>query len=210
MSNFRQFDDGALSVRPRICRRHGYAITYAGQSRRSDALNVQQFVDGTEPTILVAVVDDSIGTGVPNHWRPSKILDPSRVEVNSVGRSHDCRSGEVPLAMCIGLKYHGAIPSCPVNGLPYDLLLEFVLPGRDIDSICQDLNGATYAIFIQDALGLKPAMQVTDRQYNAQHAKWFPPAATPNRPLLIVAAQPTPANPSAIATLDVTAFMSGH
>jgi len=53
-------------------------------------------------------------------------------------------------------------------------------------------------------------MQVTDCQYNAQHAKWFPPAATPNRTLLIVAAQPTPADNPAIATLDVTAFVSGH
>jgi hypothetical protein len=75
---------------------------------------------------------------------------------------------------------------------------------------CNDLNGTFYAIFIQDAFGLKPAMQVTACQYNAQHAKWFPPAAAPGRTLLIVAAQPTSADFTAIATLDVTAFVSGR
>jgi hypothetical protein len=75
---------------------------------------------------------------------------------------------------------------------------------------CTDLNGNTYAIFIQDAFGLKPAMQVTDCQYNAQHAKWFPPAATPGKTLLIVAAVPPSDSNFAIATLDVTAFVSGR
>jgi hypothetical protein len=53
-------------------------------------------------------------------------------------------------------------------------------------------------------------MQVTNCEYNAQHAKWFPPAATPGRTLLIVAAQPLGDSSTAIATLDVTAFVSGR
>jgi hypothetical protein len=68
----------------------------------------------------------------------------------------------------------------------------------------------TYAIFIQDATGASPAMQVTDCQYNAQHPKWFPPGVPPGKTLLIVAAQPSPGAPDAIATLDVSAFVIGR
>jgi hypothetical protein len=77
--------------------------------------------------------------------------------------------------------------------------------------ICNEIDGLTYAIFIQDASGRSPAMQVTDCQYNAQHPKWFPPGVPPGKTLLIVAAQPTPNDPNnGIATLDVSAFVSGH
>ena len=76
--------------------------------------------------------------------------------------------------------------------------------------ICSELDGMTYAIFIQDAAGASPAMQVTDCQYNAQHPKWFPPGVPPGKTLLIVAAQPSSDLPNGIATLDVSAFVSGH
>jgi hypothetical protein len=74
---------------------------------------------------------------------------------------------------------------------------------------CNEIDGSTYAIFIQDATGASPAMQVTDCQYNAQHPKWFPPGVPPGKALLIVAAQPSPDAPDAIATLDVSAFVTG-
>jgi hypothetical protein len=78
--------------------------------------------------------------------------------------------------------------------------------------ICNEIDGTTYAVFIQDASGASPAMQVTDCQYNAQHPKWFPPGVPPGKTLLIVAVQPptNPPNPNGIATLDVSAFVSGH
>jgi hypothetical protein len=41
--------------------------------------------------------------------------------------------------------------------------------------ICNETDGQTYAIFIQDAKGMRPAMQVTDCNWNIQHPKWFPP-----------------------------------
>jgi hypothetical protein len=75
---------------------------------------------------------------------------------------------------------------------------------------CNEIDGSTYAIFIQDATGASPAMQVTDCQYNAQHPKWFPPGVPPGKTLLIVAAQPSPDAPDAIATLDVSAFVTGR
>jgi hypothetical protein len=41
--------------------------------------------------------------------------------------------------------------------------------------ICGEIDGQTYAIFIQDAKGMRPAAQVTDCNWNIQHPKWFPP-----------------------------------
>jgi hypothetical protein len=77
--------------------------------------------------------------------------------------------------------------------------------------ICDDMNGLTYAIFIQDAHGTKPAMQVTKCDWNANHPKWFPPGSTGNRILLIAAvAKPGEGEPFHIATLDVTRFVDGH
>jgi hypothetical protein len=74
--------------------------------------------------------------------------------------------------------------------------------------ICSDIDGLTYAIFIQDADGAKPAMQVTSCDWNANHPKWFPPGSTGNKTLLIAAfAQPGQFAPYHIATLDVTAFV---
>jgi hypothetical protein len=86
----------------------------------------------------------------------------------------------------------------------------FAFESNRSDRHCNNINGNNYAIFIQDALGVKPAMQVTDCQYNAQHPKWFPTAATPGKTVLIVAADPTGDNQFALATLDVTAFVTGQ
>jgi hypothetical protein len=81
--------------------------------------------------------------------------------------------------------------------------------------ICDDIDGLTYSIFIQDADAAKPAMQVTSCEWDAQHPKWFPPGSTGNKTLLIAAV----AHPVTqmgefevfhIATLDVTAFVDGH
>jgi len=57
----------------------------------------------------------------------------------------------------------------------------------ETNRICNDLSGGTYAIFIQDAAGLKPAMQVTSCDWNAQHPKWFPPGSTGDKVMLIAA-----------------------
>jgi hypothetical protein len=77
--------------------------------------------------------------------------------------------------------------------------------------ICDDIDGLTYAIFIQDARGAKAAKQVTSCDWNANHPKWFPPGSTGNKTLLIAAiAKPGGGNPFHIATLDVTAFVIGH
>ncbi len=76
---------------------------------------------------------------------------------------------------------------------------------------CDDLDGLTYAIFIQDANGAKPAMQVTSCDWNANHPKWFPPGSTGTKTLLIAAvAKPGQGEPYHIATLDVTAFVQQH
>jgi hypothetical protein len=73
---------------------------------------------------------------------------------------------------------------------------------------CDQIDGQTYAIFIQDANGFRPAMQVTSCDWNAQHPKWFPPGSTGDRALLIAAfAQPGQNEPFHIATVDVTAFV---
>jgi hypothetical protein len=76
---------------------------------------------------------------------------------------------------------------------------------------CDDIDGLTYAIFIQDANGKKPAMQVTSCEWNANHPKWFPPGSTGGKTMLIAAlAQPSanPFGPYHTATLDVTAFVA--
>lgn len=74
---------------------------------------------------------------------------------------------------------------------------------------CNDINGQTYAIFIQDAMGTTPAMQVTDcASWNVQHAKWFPPRQD-GRVFLIAAVQATSGGPFRIASFDVTEFVSG-
>ena len=52
---------------------------------------------------------------------------------------------------------------------------------------CDNIDGLTYAIFIQDAKGKKPAMQVTSCEWNANHPKWFPPGSTGGKTMLIAA-----------------------
>lgn len=75
--------------------------------------------------------------------------------------------------------------------------------------ICNNITGATYAIFIQDSSGRKPAMQVTAcDKWNVQHPKWFPPGTNNGTPMLIVAAAQAGNNqPFAIASLDVSGFV---
>jgi WD40-like Beta Propeller Repeat len=78
---------------------------------------------------------------------------------------------------------------------------------------CDQIDGSTYAIFIQPADGAQPAVQVTSCDWNANHPKWFPPGSTGGKTLLIAAlAQPSdpPSTPYHIATLDITAFVEGH
>jgi len=73
---------------------------------------------------------------------------------------------------------------------------------------CNDLSGQTYAIFIQDAMGITPAMQVSDcASWNVQHPKWFPPRQD-GKVFLIAAVQATSAGPFRIASFDVTEFVS--
>jgi WD40-like Beta Propeller Repeat len=75
--------------------------------------------------------------------------------------------------------------------------------------ICNDIEGQTYAIFVQDSTGVKPAMQVSDcNSWNVQHPKWFPPGPTGVSTMLIAAvAQPGMNEPFAIANFDVSAFV---
>lgn len=75
--------------------------------------------------------------------------------------------------------------------------------------ICKEIDGQTYAIFIQDAQGARPAMQITDCQWNVQHPKWFPPSKD-GRAFLIAAVQRTSGGPFRIASFDVTQFVSGE
>jgi hypothetical protein len=75
--------------------------------------------------------------------------------------------------------------------------------------ICNQIDGQTYAIFIQDANGVKPAMQVTDCRWNIQHPKWFPPRKD-GKTLLIAAVQAGAGEPFRIASLDVSAFVAEH
>jgi hypothetical protein len=78
--------------------------------------------------------------------------------------------------------------------------------------ICDNISGATYALFIQDGRGLRSPMQVTDCSLNVQHAKWFPPR-NDGKVFLIAAVQETmqgtPTGPYRLASFDVTAFVSG-
>jgi len=80
---------------------------------------------------------------------------------------------------------------------------------------CNNINGQTYAIFIQDASGIRPAMQVSDcSKWNVQHPKWFPPR-NDGKVFLIAAVQAIEPNqpacpppPFRIASFDVTEFIS--
>jgi hypothetical protein len=74
--------------------------------------------------------------------------------------------------------------------------------------ICNEIDGQTYAIFIQDAAGMRPAMQVTDCTWNIQHPKWFPPGSKDGKTWLIAAVQ-GPDEPFTIAKFDVSAFVGG-
>jgi hypothetical protein len=77
--------------------------------------------------------------------------------------------------------------------------------------ICNENDGAgqTYAIFIQDANGARPAMQVSDcASWNVQHPKWFPPRQD-GRVLLIAAVQAESGGPFRIASFDVSRFVQG-
>lgn len=60
-----------------------------------------------------------------------------------------------------------------------------------------------YAIFIQDAAGENPAVQVTDCQWNANHAKWFPSGTK----LVVSVLQSPSGSLRGIASLDVSAFV---
>jgi hypothetical protein len=81
---------------------------------------------------------------------------------------------------------------------------------------CNNINGQTYAIFIQDASGTRPAMQVSDcSKWNVQHPKWFPPRKD-GKVFLIAAVQAIEPNqpacpppPFRIASFDVTQLLSG-
>ena len=73
---------------------------------------------------------------------------------------------------------------------------------------CDNVSGATYAIFIQDAAGARPAMQVTSCDFNAQHPKWF--YADANGARLVAAMAKLPEEATHIATLDVSAFVRGR
>jgi len=80
--------------------------------------------------------------------------------------------------------------------------------------ICKDLSGQTYAIFIQDASGTQPAIQVSDCKWNVQHPKWFPPR-TDGKTLLIAPVQPVPPpgespQPYRLATFDVSRLVIGR
>jgi hypothetical protein len=77
--------------------------------------------------------------------------------------------------------------------------------------ICDQEDGQTYAIFIQDAAGTSPAMQVSDCQWNVQHPKWFPPGTAGGNTLLIaVVAPPGLQRNFAIASFDVSAFVANR
>jgi hypothetical protein len=73
--------------------------------------------------------------------------------------------------------------------------------------ICNNISGQTYAIFIQDSDGRKPAQQVTDCKWNVQHPKWFPPGTNGGKATLIVAVAQASGGPFAIASLDVSGFV---
>lgn len=77
--------------------------------------------------------------------------------------------------------------------------------------ICEQEDGQTYAIFIQDAAGANPAMQVSDCSWNVQHPKWFPPGTTGGKTFLIAAVAPSGLTQNfAIASFDVSAFVGNR
>ena len=101
----------------------------------------------------------------------------------------------------------------PVGG-PFDPLYQGRAPWWSPDGnwVAFESNRATrdnpagnYAIFIQDAAGKNPAMQVTDPEWNGQHAKWYPDGVT----LVAALFQQPGQGPFGIARLDVGAFVSG-
>ncbi|MGA8433542.1 MAG: hypothetical protein WA863_05270 [Methyloceanibacter sp.] len=63
---------------------------------------------------------------------------------------------------------------------------------------------------LAEPAGLKPAMQVTSCEWNAEHPKWFPPGSTGNKVMLIAAVAKQSESQFHIATLDVTALVQGH
>jgi len=84
--------------------------------------------------------------------------------------------------------------------------------------ICNDISGQTYAIFIQDANGMRPAMQVSDcSKWNVQHPKWFPPR-NDGKVFLIAAVQDVqggsgatcPPVPFRIASFDVSRLLQAR
>jgi hypothetical protein len=84
------------------------------------------------------------------------------------------------------------------------------------DRICNDISGNTYAIFVQDAAGARPAIQVSDcSKWNVQHPKWFPPR-NDGRGFLIAAVEDVhggsdatcPPVPFRIASFDVTRLVA--
>jgi hypothetical protein len=65
-------------------------------------------------------------------------------------------------------------------------------------------SNGQYAIFIQPSDGSKAAVQVTDYEWNANHAKWYP-----NGTELVVSVNQQPnKGPRGIARLDVSTFVS--
>ena len=75
--------------------------------------------------------------------------------------------------------------------------------------ICNDISGNTYAIFIQDAAGARPAIQVSDCTWNIQNPKWFPPG-NDGKTLLIAAVQAGPMEPFRIASFDVSRLLGAR
>jgi hypothetical protein len=101
----------------------------------------------------------------------------------------------------------------PVGG-PFDPLYQGRAPWWSPDGgwvafesnrVTQDNPAGNYAIFIQDAAGENPAMQVTDPEWNGQHAKWYPDGVT----LVAALFQQPGRGPFGIARLDVGAFVGG-
>jgi WD40-like Beta Propeller Repeat len=74
--------------------------------------------------------------------------------------------------------------------------------------ICNQLDGQTYAIFIQDAKGNRPAMQVSDCRWNVQHPKWYPPRE--DGKVLLIAAVEGAGQPFRLAKFGVTSFVAGQ
>jgi hypothetical protein len=75
---------------------------------------------------------------------------------------------------------------------------------------CPQIDGMTYAVFIQAADGKKSAMQVSGCKWNTQHPKWFPPETTGGRTLLIAAVSIASEARFSIATFDVSVFLQNR